>query len=211
MADGVLGSVSELRELYRPPHQAVLDKTRPVVDAKAAEYLAASPFFVLATTSDTGVDASPRGGPPGFLVTLDEHHVAFADLSGNNRLDSFTNIVQSGEVGLLCMVPGRDDTLRINGRASVTTDPEIRRLTAFGGVDPKVAAVIEVSECFIHCAKAFRRSGLWDTEKWDQGGSCPTAGEIIVDQFKLEGFDPKLIDDDLEAGYEVTTWVAGGE
>lgn len=204
-------NVEHLREHYRDPHKAVIDKTRPVVDAKAAEFLAASPFFVLATSSETGVDASPRGGPPGFLVTLDEHHVAFADLSGNNRLDSFTNIVQSGEVGLLCMVPGRDDTLRLNGKATVTTDPGIRRLTAFDGVDPKVAVVIEVTECFIHCAKAFRRSGLWDTSKWDEAGSCPTAGEIIVDQFKLGDFDPKIIDDDLEAGYDATTWVAGGE
>ena len=102
----------------------------------------------------------------GFVKLIGPHHVAFADLSGNNRLDSYGNIVEHPHVGMLFLVPGVGETLRINGRAAITTDPEVLAATAIDGVQPKVAVLVEVDECYIHCAKALRRSGVWDPATW---------------------------------------------
>ena len=123
--DHAIRDEADLRDHYRPAHQAVLDKARPKIDPKAAGFIAASPFMVLASTSASGTDASPRGGPPGFVTVLDEHHLAFGDLSGNNRLDSYANIVEHAHVGLLFLVPGVGETLRVNGRATLTTEPSV--------------------------------------------------------------------------------------
>ena len=200
---------SALRDRYRPPHQAVVDKSRPKIDAEAARFVAASPFVVLATTSPSGTDASPRGGPRGFVTVLDEHHVAFGDLSGNNRLDSYSNLVEHPQVGMLFVVPGVGETLRINGRASIVTDPDVLERTAIDGVHPKVAIVVAVDECFIHCAKALRRSGLWDPDSWEPATTRPSAAEVIIDQFQLD-VDPAVVEADLEADYQATLWRAGG-
>jgi PPOX class probable FMN-dependent enzyme len=188
----------------------VADKHKPVIDAASAAFIAASPFFVLATTSAEGTDASPRGGPPGFVTVLDRQRVAFGDLAGNNRLDSYTNIVDDGSVGLLFLVPGRTETLRVNGRASVTTDPAVLEVTPIDGLLPKVAIVIEVEQCFIHCAKAFRRSALWDPTTWLPVDQTPSAGAVLASAFGID-IDPALIDAELEAGYEQTMWVQGGD
>jgi PPOX class probable FMN-dependent enzyme len=203
-----IGSADELRSRYRPAHPAILAKARPKVDPKAAEFIAAAPFMVLATTSGSGTDASPRGGPPGFVAVVDDTHVAFGDLAGNNRLDSYGNIVEHPAVGMLFFVPGIDETLRINGRASLTSDPAVLARTTVDGRVPKVAVLVEVDECYIHCAKALRRSGLWDPERWGQAPS-PTGAEVIVDQYSLD-VDPAAVEADLEAGYQETMWESGG-
>lgn len=198
-----------LRSAYREPHPLVANKQKPVIDAASAAFIAASPFFVLASTSADGTDASPRGGRPGFVTVLDPTHLAFGDLAGNNLLDSYTNIVDDGSVGLLFLVPGRTDTLRVNGRATVTTDPAVLDVTLLDGVRPKVAVVVAVEQCFIHCAKAFRRSALWEPETWLPVDQTPSAGAVIASAFELD-IDPTLIDAELEAGYEETMWVEGG-
>lgn len=199
----------DLRSRYHSPARAVLEKSRPKVDPQAAAFLATCPLMVLATSSATGADASPRGGPPGFVVVLDEEHVAFADLSGNNRLDSYSNLLDRPAVGMLFLVPGLGETLRINGQASITTDPDVLARTAIDGVVPKVAVVVAVEECFIHCAKAVRRSGVWEPSTWLSDEERVTAGEVIVDQFQLP-YDAAVIDADLEKGYQATLWLEGG-
>jgi PPOX class probable FMN-dependent enzyme len=205
----LIDSADTLREHYRSPSPAVVAKNRPKVDPAAAEFISLSPLVIVATTSPTGTDASPRGGPPGFVKVLDDTHVAFADLAGNNRLDSYTNIVAHPQVGLLFLLPGTDDTLRLNGTATVTTDPSVLDGTAIDGTRPKVAIVVEVAECFVHCAKALRRSAVWDPSTWSSPDARPTAGGIIADQFDLD-VDAATIDAQLEAGYEQTLWVEGG-
>jgi PPOX class probable FMN-dependent enzyme len=204
-----LADRAALRTVYRDPHPLVADKQKPVIDAASAAFIAASPFCVLASTSAEGTDASPRGGRPGFVTVLDPTHLAFGDLAGNNLLDSYTNIVEDGSVGLLFLVPGRTDTLRVNGRATVTTDPAILDVTLLDGVRPKVAVVVAVEQCFIHCAKAFRRSALWEPETWLPVDQTPSAGAVIASAFALD-IDPTLIDAELEAGYEETMWLEGG-
>jgi PPOX class probable FMN-dependent enzyme len=198
-----------LRERYRPPTKVVLEKARPLIDPSAAAFVAVSPLVVLASSSASGTDASPRGGPPGFVKVLDAAHLAFGDLSGNNRLDSYANIVEYPQVGLLFLVPGMGETLRVNGRARVTTDSSVLERTTIDGVRPKVAVVIEVDECFIHCAKALRRSGVWQPDTWLPEDARPSAGKIFADQFQLD-VEPAALDAELEAGYQATMWVEGG-
>ncbi len=178
---------AQLRELYREPSQVVQAKKAAVIDDVTAEVLARSPFFLLATADETGrCDVSPRGGPAGQIRVLDEHRVAFPDLGGNNLIDSLTNIVANGNAGLLVLTPGRDETLRIDGAAAITTDPDVLGLWDAEVRRPKVAVVITVANTFIHCAKAFRRSNLWDVDSWSSYDDVPDAVDMIIAHTGME-------------------------
>ena len=209
MSQPEISDVDDLRSRYHEATPAVLHKARPVIDPEAARLISLTPLIVIATTSASGADSSPRGGPPGFVVTLDEHTIAFADLAGNNRLDSYANLLENPAMGILFLVPGLEETLRVNGRARLTTDPDVLDRTAVDGRRPKLAVAIDVEECYVHCGKALRRSGLWDPSTWPDHERLPTAGEVIVDQFSLD-MDPGVIDTDLEANYRETLWDRGG-
>lgn len=201
--------VDGLRRLYREPHELVLRKEINHVDGAAQGFIAASPFIVLATSGEHGTDASPRGGPPGFVAVLDDKRLALGDLAGNNRLDSHTNLLAHPQVGLLFLVPGVDETLRVNGRATLTTDPTVLEAVAIDGRLPKLAIGIDVQGCFIHCAKAFRRSRLWDTSSWPGPDDRPSAACALRDHLDLD-VGPDVITADLEAGYAATMWEPGG-
>jgi uncharacterized protein len=207
--DHTIADEDALRARYRPPRELVLRKQRPEIDEGAAGFVAASPFMVLASTSERGTDASPRGGPPGFVTVLDRGHLAFGDLAGNNRLDSYANIAQHPEVGLLFFVPGVEELLRVNGRASLSADPAVLERTTIGGTRPKVAVVVAVTECFVHCGKAARRAGLWDPEQWRPADERPSAAAILNEHLALDT-DPSDLARDLEAGYQATLWREGG-
>jgi uncharacterized protein len=199
-----------LRDHYREPHPLVVQKSIAEVDAAAATFLEASPFFVLATAAEAGADASPRGGPPGFVRVLDPGRIAWADLTGNNRLDSFENLLERPDVGLLFFVPGIGETLRVNGRAEISTDSALLDAIAYDGVEPTVATVVHVTECFIHCAEAIRRGRLWDPETWPSEDVSPSPAAIITEHLELD-VDPSVVEADLEAGYASTLWVGGGD
>jgi PPOX class probable FMN-dependent enzyme len=207
----VLESVEDLRSVYRPPAQRSLDKEIDHLDGHCRDFLAHCPFVVLATGSAHGqVDASPKGGTPGFVAVLDDHRVAIPDMSGNNRLDSMRNIVDGGSVALLCLVPGTDETLRINGRAAISTDPVVLDRCPIGGLRPNVAIVVDVSTAFIHCAKALRRAALWQPDEWPDTGDMATPACMLKDHIGLEG----SVEDSqraLDASYAATTWKVGGE
>ena len=162
----------QLRALYREPHDMVKAKKGATITGAMARFVAASPFFCLATAHADGTcDVSPRGGPAGQLRLLDEgRSVAFPDLSGNNLLDSLSNLVSNPRAGLLVMVPGSDETLRIDGPARLTTDPEILGLWDDELRTPKLAVVVEVTSAFLHCAKAYRRSGNVEARHLASGG-----------------------------------------
>ena len=206
----VVSSEAALRDRYLEPTAAVRSKDRGKVDPKAAEFIAACPLVVLATADASGADASPRGGPPGFVRVIDPNTLAFADLSGNNRLDSYSNIVSAPEVGMLFLVPGVEETLRVNGVASVSTDPDVLDQVAFDSTTPKVAVVVGIRECYIHCGKAIRRSGVWDPASWPDSADRPDGAEVIVDQFSLD-VTPSAVAADLEVGYRTTLWEPGGQ
>ncbi len=198
-----------LREHYGHPPDALRKKIIDHVDEGAAGFIAASPFIVIATSNDTGCDSSPRGGHPGFVKVLDERRIAFADLSGNRLLDTYTNVMANPSIGMLFMIPGMDETLRVNGRASLTTDPEILELCKIDDRVAKVAVGVDVEQVYIHCAKAYRRGGVWDPSSWLAAEDRPSAACIIRDHVKID-VDPQLIADDLERGYALSMWEPGG-
>lgn len=167
--------VETLVALLGEPLPRVRDKARrSLIDVDTA-WLAASPFCVLATTDAEGAcDASPKGDPPGRLVhVIDERTVALAERPGNRRADGYRNILANPHVGLLFLIPGRGDTLRINGRARLVSEAPFFDDMVVKGHRPQLAIVVEIDEVFFHCAKAFMRSGLWEPATWDPEGIVP--------------------------------------
>ena len=203
--DNRVTDTTALREIYRQPSKLVAGKNVPAIDTESARFLARSPLCVLATHSPGGTDASPRGGPAGFARVLDDGaRLAFGDLSGNNRLDSYTNFLDNPQIGLIFFVPGSDHTVRVNGTASLTTGPDICAAATVGDRVPKTAVVVDVNECFLHCGKALLRANIWDTSTWPES-EVPTAGEILAAQHELQA-EPEDIDRNLVAGYAATLW-----
>ncbi|WP_258718612.1 MSMEG_1061 family FMN-dependent PPOX-type flavoprotein [Saccharopolyspora gloriosae] len=181
---GTVTSDAELRELVKEPHPMIAEKAIDRVDEESRRFLAASPFFLLATTSSDGsLDVSPRGDPPGsVLVEDDGRTLVFADRPGNRRLDSLRNIVRHPQVAMLFMVPGSNDTIRVNGTATIVREaPYFERLVV-EGKRPDLAVSVRIDELFLHCAKAFLRSSLWDPAGWPDRESVPSAGRIAKSQ-----------------------------
>jgi PPOX class probable FMN-dependent enzyme len=172
-----------LRDRYPPALVRSLQKQIDHVDRHCRRFIELSPFFVLASAgSDGTADASPRGGPPGFVLVEDAHTLLVPDWPGNNRLDSFTNLVSAPGVGLLFLVPGVDETLRVNGTATVSDDEALRaRFAADGRGVPRTVLVVAVHEAYLHCAKALMRSRLWDPDAHVPRSSLPTMGEMMRD------------------------------
>jgi PPOX class probable FMN-dependent enzyme len=171
----VIGDEPTLREFVPDPPQRAWNKEQPVIEAECAAFIAASPFVVLATADADGrCDASPRGGPPGFVSVRDPRRLAIPDYAGNRRQDSHRNVLANPHVGLVFFVPGVKETLRVNGLASLSADPELLARLA-GGARPKLALEIEVEATFVHCAKALHRAELWETGSWPPGVSLVRA------------------------------------
>lgn len=171
---GRIDTLDELTALYREPGGPALSKQLDRINAGMEAFIDLSPFLVLATGDGAGsIDASPRGGPPGFVRRLDDRHIAIPDLNGNNRLDSYRNIVTHGRAGVLMIVPGKNETLRINGPAAITTDPDLLAGFTKELRTPKAAIVIETAEIYGHCAKAFRRGSVWDPSSWSELAAAP--------------------------------------
>ncbi len=210
--DAVVTTESELRELYRMPGNTV-DKVLGSLDDHARRFIAAAPFVLVGTTSPDGTgDVSPKGGPAGFAVVLDDHRLVIPDLAGNNLLDSITNIVAGSGIGLLFLVPGVDETLRVNGRACITTDPAMLDACAVKDRRPKAAIGVTVTQQYMHCAKALRRSELWNPQTWPDTSTLPTLGRILRDQIPaLRDAAVEQIDESLEANYNATLWEPGGK
>ncbi|XWN34390.1 MAG: pyridoxamine 5'-phosphate oxidase family protein [Devosia sp.] len=174
---------AELRANFGTLHPLAVKKCQPGLDRHARDFIALSPFMVLGTQGADGkADVSPRGDPPGFVHVIDDVTLAIPDRPGNNRLDSMTNIVQNPRVGLLFMIPGFDDTLRVNGTAVITTAPSLLSTLAVKDRNPTVAIVVSVDEVFLHCAKAFKRSKLWDSRSKQDRSRLPSLGAMILDQ-----------------------------
>ena len=156
-------SSDELRERYRQPGERARRKQLDRLDPHCRRFVELSPFAVLATAGPDGLaDATPRGGEPGFCHVLDEHTLLLPDRPGNNRLDSLSNLVSRPGVGLLFLVPGVDETLRVNGTAELRDDEELRARFDDGGRRPATVLVVTVREAYLHCGKALMRARLWD-------------------------------------------------
>jgi PPOX class probable FMN-dependent enzyme len=209
----VIESEAELRDVYRMPAESTKMKVLDSLDHHARAFIDKSPFMLVGTTSPDGTaDVSPKGGPPGFVVVLDDQRIAIPDLSGNNLLDSLTNIVNGSGIGLLFLVPGVDETLRVNGYACITTDPAVLDACAVKDRRPKAALGVTVVQQYMHCAKAFRRSELWSAESWPDRSAVPSLGCILRDQMDLpDEVTAESIDANLEVNYTKTLWEPGGK
>jgi PPOX class probable FMN-dependent enzyme len=209
----VIGNETELRDLYRRPAATTQLKVQPRLDKHARAFIQASPFVLIATTSPDGTgDVSPKGGPPGFVIALDDDHIAVPDLAGNNLLDSITNVVNGSGIGMLFLVPGVDETLRVNGYACITTADDVLDACAVKDRRPKAAIGVTVTQQYMHCAKAFRRSELWAPDSWPAPDTLPSLGCILIDQIDLPAdVTAAAIDANLEAGYAQTMWEPGGK
>ena len=175
-------------------------KVLPVLDQHARHFILLCPFMVLATADGAGqVDASPRGDPPGFVKVLDDRTLLIPDRPGNNRVDSFRNILTSPAVGLIFFVPGIDETLRVSGTARLSTDADALAGSAVQGRVPKTGLMIDVSAVMFHCAKALRRGRLWDLAAQVARRDFPSLGQIIADQ--VAGFTADVADARIETAY----------
>jgi PPOX class probable FMN-dependent enzyme len=177
---------SDLASIYPKPTERVIAKARPEIDVHAKKFIAMSPFCVLATSgSDGSVDASPRGGNPGFVQVAGPNALLMPDRSGNNRIDSFRNIVEgSGFVQLIFFVPGIDETLRVGGRGKVSADPDLLASMVEFGKLPRAALRIDVHEAYFHCGKALMRSKLWSADRVERT-VMPSISQVIHDQTSL--------------------------
>lgn len=199
--DSAIRDEADLRELYdAPPSDIVARKEIDYLDEHCRLYLALCRFALIASADAEGrADVTPRGGPAGFISVLDEHTLVVPDATGNRRLDTFRNVLQTGRAGLLLLLPGRGQTLRINGRACVTADPDLlQRLTPVGK-PPRAALVLKADEVFTHCPKAFVRSGLWDPATWPAEDEQPSPAAMLRDHvgdpdFTLEQAEQAMID-----------------
>lgn len=183
-----IDSVAALRHLYPPSKGRALKKQLAHLDPHCQRFIALSPFVVLASGSGVGgFDASPRGGEPGFVEVLDATTLWLPDAPGNNRLDTLENIIETGRIGLLFLIPGVDETLRVNGGARLSSDPEKTARFAHERRTPRVVIEVAVEEAYLHCAKALMRSRLWAEQSLQDRSVLPPMGQMLNDQTGSDG------------------------
>lgn len=194
-------TVDQLRELYGKPSDRARLKVLSKIDGHMKSFLSHSPFLILSSFgSDGSVDASPRGGSPGFVKALDESTLLIPDWPGNNRLDSITNIIQSKSVATLFLIPGVKESLRFNGTAEVRTDSDLLDHCVEGGKVPKIVIKLTIAEAFLHCSKAIMRSRLWESESQINRQQLATMNEMINDQVPAEHVVSET-DEEMEKRY----------
>ena len=201
---------ADLRALFPPTHELAVKKQQTKIDQHARDFISRSPFVCLGTHNDEGLsDVSPRGDAPGFVHILDETTLAIPDRPGNNRLDTLSNIAHNPNIGLMFIIPGFDDTLRINGKAQLTNDPELLTSMAVKGQTPKIAILVPINELYMHCAKAFRRSKLWDPASIQDRNDMPSLMKIMLDQADDAPDDHQemeKLEEALEEAYRTTMY-----
>lgn len=179
-------NTEQLRELYGFPSGRAKVKVLQKLDIHSKNFIEKSPFLIMATTSEAyKQDASPRGGISGFVKIINSETLVIPDSKGNNRLDSLTNILETGVIGLIFLIPGVDETLRINGKAHISTNSEYLNLFDSEKNPPKTCIVVSIQELFLHCAKAFMRSKLWSEEAKIKRSVLPTMGQMLNEQLGI--------------------------
>lgn len=196
-------SQEELRLMLGTPSLRGQNKVISRLDEHCKDFIAHSPFVILARSDHEGnCDSSPRGDGPGFVFIVDDHHLVIPDLPGNKRVDSMFNILSNPKVGLLFLIPGMGETLRINGEAAIIKDEEILEKMAVGGKAPLLGILVKVEQCYMHCGKAFKRSGLWEPNTWVEKESLPNAAKILAAHVNLPEMTQERIASDLIEGYK---------
>jgi PPOX class probable FMN-dependent enzyme len=197
----VISSEEELRAVVGLPAPRAVRKEIELLDEHCRTIISRSPFVLISSCDAEGrLDVSPKGDPPGFVQVLDERTLAIPDRPGNRRADTFGNVLQNPRVGLLFIIPGRQETLRVNGRALIVRDTALRERMAVNGKPPELALVVSVEQAFVHCGKCVIRSGLWDKESWPNLQGLPSHARCLVDQAKVAD-SVEAIEESLRAAY----------
>ena len=179
----IIEDIAEIREIYGEPMERAVKKQLPRLEKHSRAFIALSPFLVIASADANGrVDASPKGDAPGFVRVLDDETLLIPDRLGNNRIDTISNLLANPGVGIIFFVPGLRETLRVNGKARVTTDPALLEPCAVQGKAPRSGVLVTAEEVYFHCGKALIRSDLWNPEKMLKHADFPPLGRIIAEQ-----------------------------
>ena len=208
----VLTSEAELRALFREPSDLAVAKQIDRLDDACRSFIAHATITFIGTRNVDGTaDVSPKGGPPGFWTVLDDRRLMMGELPGNNRLDTYRNLVADPAIGLLFLVPSVGETLRVNGHGFVSTDPDLLAKASVNGSKPKVVLGVEVAEVFLHCAKALRRSSLWQPEQWPDTSQMVTPYCMLNSALGLETTPEAEAKQAarLDAAYAMTMWTDG--
>lgn len=193
--------MEEVRARLGKPDAMIANKIQDHIDEHIRCFIAHSPFLAMATADASGrADCSPRGDYPGFVKVLDEHTLAIPDRPGNKIADSFRNLAENDGIGLLFLIPGSRESLRVNGSAYPTDEPDVLARMQIEASEPELALVVDVEEAYFHCGRALIRSRLWDPASQALVDELPTLGEVAAAQFGLD-LDPRLIEAGLEEGY----------
>lgn len=183
----VITSEEELREIMGHPNEIVTRKTINYIDQHCKSFIEKSPFITIATSDLHGnFDVSPKGDPAGFVKILSDKLLAIPDRPGNRKADTLSNIIQNPNIGLIFLIPGIKETLRVNGEAKIVRDEKVLELLSCQGKTPSFAIIVQVKEAFMHCAKCMIRSNLWGTIDDTQERPVPSLGKVLVDHGKLE-------------------------
>ncbi|TIQ58582.1 MAG: pyridoxamine 5'-phosphate oxidase family protein [Mesorhizobium sp.] len=197
-----------LRTIYKTPRptDGSIRKELKALDGHSRSLIGKSPFVLIGSSDGAGnADVTPKGDKPGFAAVLDEKTIAIPDRPGNNRLDTLENILLNPSVGLLFLIPGMNETLRVNGDARITVDAALRERLAVDGKEPQSVVLVTVKAAYMHCAKAFMRSDLWKPETWYDRATLPTLGQILRDQLALAD-SAEATDRWLDEEYKHTMW-----
>ncbi|KZD10941.1 pyridoxamine 5'-phosphate oxidase family protein [Oceanibaculum pacificum] len=200
--DNTAAATPDLQALYGDATPLAVAKVLDRIDANSRLFISHSPFLCISSADAEGrMDVSPRGDPAGFVQVVDEKTLAIPDRLGNNRIDTLRNIRENPEVALVFFVPGVGETLRVSGRAIISTDPALLESMAMNGKTPKSAILVTVRECFIHCAKALKRSSLWDPASQVPKGTIPSLARMIKDQIDAMGETVEAVEERTEKAY----------
>jgi PPOX class probable FMN-dependent enzyme len=202
MSDYNISELQQLRRIYPAPKGVPVEKQLSALEQHCRNFIAHSPFLLLGTEGDV----SPKGDDPGFVQVVDDNTIIIPDRRGNNRMDSLQNILDNPNVGLLFMIPGVNETLRVNGTAEITVDPEVLQLFVLNGKAPTSAIVVHVEEAYLHCAKALIRSRLWNVDSQVAKGTIAPAGRMYADHVGVDSssmekkYDDHINEDLAEEG-----------
>lgn len=195
-------SERELREIIGQPGERTLLKERRSLDAHTRGFIAHSPLLLMATAGSNGTcDVSPKGDAPGFVLVLDDQRLVIPDRPGNKRLDGMQNLLANPRLGLLFLVPGREETLRVNGRAWITRDPGLLERMAVDGKRPLLGIGVEVEQAFLHCAKPFHRAHLWEPDRWPPADALAPMAKVLFDQIQPTGQTLADYERDIQESY----------
>lgn len=200
----MLTSIEQLEAIYGLPHERAVRKQIPFLNEDYQAMVRASPMVIIGSAGPDGLDSSPRGDAPGFVQILDEHTLALPDRPGNNRIDTLRNVLHDPRVSLLFIIPGIGETLRVNGTARISVEPELLERFAVNGKLPRTVLLIAIEAAFFHCSKAIVRSELWNPERYLDRSAVPSAGAIH--KRLNEGFDAEAYDRETPARVQASLY-----